>query len=351
MYMKNTFFNIACIRRIISFAILIVITRNIMAQEVNHYIATGKDRSKTISGQYGDLSGICLFEDGKFMLYGYATMVFGSYVFEKDYLLFYPDQLPQFQLYACHNPTLGDEVSVNFRGFEEGKAFVQFGDDSMKPVFNDGANCFDFPYIYEQSHPMPQLKFTVQYEGFDAGPVYQTFRYQNDQRFNDFIAIYNKPQRARANFGAYLYLTEDKKLAISLSNYGGRKGFLRENQADPTQKRWLEILAMKNEYDRAGSIVPTAIFSNAAYNISYPELEEYNFDKATNQYISKSAEDNDQERDQGDRYLRQYTKEPLVPKQDKFDTKATAAASLFFASCDKPDESYNHIKRRKEKTK
>lgn len=108
---------------------------------------------------------------------------------------------------------------------------------------------------------------------------------------------------------------------------------------------------MKNEYDRAGSIVPTAIFSNAAYNISYPELEEYNFDKATNQYISKSAEDNDQERDQGDRYLRQYTKEPLVPKQDKFDTKATAAASLFFASCDKPDESYNHIKRRKEKTK
>ncbi|QIH32606.1 preprotein translocase subunit SecD [Sphingobacterium sp. DR205] len=320
-----------------------------MAQEVNHYIATGKDRSKTISGQYGDLSGICLFEDGKFMLYGYATMVFGSYVFEKDYLLFYPDQLPRFQLYANHNPTLGDTVSVNFRGFEEGKTFVQFGDDNMHPVFNNGANCFDFPYVYEQSHPMSQLKFAVQKEDFDAGPAYQTFHYQNDQHLNDFIAIYNKPQRARTNFAAYLYLTEDKKLAISLSNYGGRKGFLRDNQVDPTQERWLEILAMKNEYDRAGSIELTAIFSNAEYNISYPDLEEYNFDKATNQYISKSAKENDQERDQDDRYLRQYTKEPLIPKQGQFDTKAVATASLFFASCDKPDKSYHNTK--KEKTK
>lgn len=320
-----------------------------MAQEIIHYIATGKDRAKTISGQYGNLSGISLFEDGKFMLYGYATMVFGSYVFEKDYLLFYPDQLPQFLLYANYNPTLGDNVSVNFRGFEEGKTFVQLGDDNMQPVFNDGANCFDFPYIYEQSQPISQLKFAVQKEDFDAGPAYHTFHYQNDQRFNDFIAIYNKPQRARANFAAYLYLTEDKKLAISLSNYGGREGFLRENQVDATQERWLEILAMKKEYERAGSIELTAIFSNAAYSISYPDLEEYNFDKATNRYISKSTEDNNEEVDQDDRYLRQYTKELLVPKQDKFDTKTATAPSLFFSSCSQSDESYNHIKRGKEK--
>ncbi|WP_343561255.1 preprotein translocase subunit SecD [Sphingobacterium sp.] len=322
-----------------------------MAQDVNHYIATGKDRTKTISGQYGDLNGICLFEDGKFMLYGYATMVFGSYVFEKDYLLFYPDRLPQFQLYASHNPTLGDDVSINFRGFEEGKTFVQFGDNNMQPLFNDGANCFDFPYIYEQSQPISQLKFSVQKEDFDAEPAYQTFHYQNDKHFNDFIAIYNKPQRARANFAAYLYLTEDKRLAISLSNYGGREGFLRENQVAPTQERWLEILAMKKEYESAGSIEPMAIFSSAAYNISYPDLEEYNFNKATNQYISKSVGDNDQGSAQDDRFLRQYTKEPLVPKQDKFDIKAATAPSLFFSSCSQSDESYNHIKRGKEKVK
>ncbi|GEM_PF-5561943 len=29
-----------------------------MAQEVNRYHPTGKDRTKTICGQYGDLSGI-----------------------------------------------------------------------------------------------------------------------------------------------------------------------------------------------------------------------------------------------------------------------------------------------------
>jgi len=115
---------------------------NSKAQQVTHYFPNGKDKAKTISGQYGGNSGICLFEDGRFLLYGYATSVFGSYVFEKDYLLFYPDEAPLFQLYGRHKPNFTDSTCINLAGFEEGKTYVQFDNDSTHRVFNDKANCF-----------------------------------------------------------------------------------------------------------------------------------------------------------------------------------------------------------------
>lgn len=336
--MKNIIYSLS-FGKVISFIILILMATKISAQQqITHYIASGKDRLKTISGQYGDLSGICLFEDGKFMLYGYATMVFGSYGFEKDYLLFYPDQLPRFQLYANHNPTLGDSTRINFRGFEEGKTFVQFGNDSIQHIFNENANRFDSQNSYQQFKRIPSFEFTVQPEYFEIDTAYHTFQYRNDQNFNDFIAFYNKPQRARENFSGSLYLIDGNKLAIRLSNYGGQKGFLRESQVDSTEKRWLETLTMKREYDRIESIEPPTLFVNAVYNIFYPDLEDYIFNKTENSYMSKSAQDNEgyfsDNPYQDDRYLRQYTKQPLTSKSDAFDAKKVVPRSLFFAEGD-----------------
>ena len=73
------------------------------------YLQQGEnqERYKEISGRYGSNDGICLFEDGTFMLYGYATAVFGHYGFEKDYLLFYTDKQDLFEIYAHQDPSLG----------------------------------------------------------------------------------------------------------------------------------------------------------------------------------------------------------------------------------------------------
>ncbi|WP_260264066.1 hypothetical protein [Elizabethkingia ursingii] len=54
-------------------------TLNVFAQE------NKKDpRYEQYSGGYGSNDGIYLFEDGRFILYGYATAVFGEYSIDKD---------------------------------------------------------------------------------------------------------------------------------------------------------------------------------------------------------------------------------------------------------------------------
>ena len=42
---------------------------------------TTDKRYKEVEGRYGGNDGICLFDDGKYMLYGYATAIFGTYIF------------------------------------------------------------------------------------------------------------------------------------------------------------------------------------------------------------------------------------------------------------------------------
>ncbi|AJW62033.1 hypothetical protein VO54_00544 [Elizabethkingia miricola] len=41
---------------------------------------------------YDSNDGVYLFDDGTFILYGYATAVFGEYNFDKDVLLFFPEK-------------------------------------------------------------------------------------------------------------------------------------------------------------------------------------------------------------------------------------------------------------------
>lgn len=338
--------------KILSLLSLILMVKNSMAQQIIHYLPSGKDRVKTISGQYGDNSGICLFEDGKFMLFGYATLVFGSYVFEKDYLLFYPDEIPLFQLYAYQNPSLTDSTRIDFVGFEQAKTFVQFENDSPKQVFNDNANCFNSPFIHQQPKTLQFLKFVALNQNIDQDSTFQVFQYTNEGKFNDFLAIYNKPQRARQNFSAYLYLAEDKKLAIRLSNYGGERGFLRENQANSTQEYWREKLDLKEEYERAGPIEPMEIYCNPHYTIFYPDLGEYVLDSVKKQYIHTSAKDNEdyftEHPTQDDRYLKKYIRQNLPKKQSNlFDVSKRSNTSLFFSSCEEREKSYKYQKGRK----
>jgi hypothetical protein len=322
---------------------------NSKAQQNTHYFPSGKDKAKTISGQYGDNSGICLFEDGKFLLYGYATSVFGSYVFEKDYLLFYPDEAPRFQLYGRYSPNISASVCINLVGFEGGETFVQIDNDSTQRVFNEKANCFSPPYIHQESKPIQSLKFIVQNQHVEQDSAYQVFQYTNEGEFNDFIAAYNKPQRARQNFSAYLYLAEDNKLAIRLSNYGGERGFLRESQRGSNQEHWHEILRMKEEYDGANYIDPMEIYSNASYTIFYPDLEQYILDPVTKRYVSKFASDNEayftNNPGQDDRYLNKYIRQNLLfLKDERFDLSKLPTTSLFFSSCEEPEKSYQYRK-------
>lgn len=332
-------------KRIILLFILSVFTRNMQAQT---YMPSGKDRYKEISGRYGGNDGLCLFDDGTFMLYGYATAVFGSYVFEKDYLSFYPDTLPLFEVYAGKNNSIGDSTRLNFAGFERGGAtFVSFGNAGPQPVFNDDANCFDEPFVYRM--PGQQASLTLYYipDQEDEQQKASQARLYNCAGYNDFILVYNKLHRERENFRCVFFRKPGEPLRIRLSSYGGDEGYRKQEQDEEEQKQWAELLAMKDAYYGTKARAEQGIFANKHYNLFWPDTAAYRFDKTINQYISRlAAENEDYFKDnpyKDDRYLLRYNSLPAVISTGIALPGDIKTTPVFFTVCgDGAEKSYHY---------
>lgn len=313
---------------------------------------TDKEKYKQLSGRYGNNDGICLFEDGSFMLYGYATMVPGKYVFEKELLHFYPDRPELFELYAAQNKSIGNRSRMNFLGFEEGKTYVRFNQDSARRVFNDLANCFSAPYVYEPEQVPGQITLSHvrenEWDESSSGTASSVF--DIEKGWNDFILIYNEPQRYYEPFVAIVEKSGDKQVLKLSENFGDR-GIVKQVMDEDEQKQWQEILAVKAEYALMHTARQREIFANRHYKIFYhADPLAYDYDKNTNQYISKGAKDNEDyyrnNQYNDDRYLLKYSKlAPVKITTDALD-KVIAAGSIFYSACegDLPVYKYNGFK-------
>ena len=109
-------------------------------------------QNKDLVGSYkGRGGGIFLFPNKIFVLYGYMTIVPGTYeVLPDGIVLMKPKKEPIFLVYASQNKSLKpDEVRIRFgNGFEDNKSYLQFEDGKTFQILNDNANCF------------PSLRFT-----------------------------------------------------------------------------------------------------------------------------------------------------------------------------------------------
>lgn len=301
---------------------------------------SAKDRYKQVTGRYGSMDGVCLFEDGRFLLYGYATAVFGKYGFEKDYILFYPDKPDRFAVYAWKNKHIGDSTRMYFQGFESGATFIQSDKGPVQRVFNEDANCFNAPYIHEAGKVPAQISLfdKAEEEGWYTGKPATTWHYNIDKDYNDFIFLYNKPQRYYNDFSGRVEQTTDGTWVLKLSaNIGDRA--LGKNAPEEEDKNWKEILEWKNGYDQSAADTG-ALYANKMYNIfSKPENLNYKYDAVLDEYVDILNKDNNSffqgNEYNDDRYLRKYVK--LQPQQKDgapLDAKDIAKTTVFYTVCD-----------------
>ncbi|SHM87314.1 hypothetical protein SAMN05444266_112141 [Chitinophaga jiangningensis] len=301
-------------------------------------LATGaqaqQPRYKQHAGRYGGNSGICLFEDGKFLLYGYATAVFGQYLFEKDYLLFYPDKPAVFTVYAHKNPALHDSTRINFVNFQDGRTWVQFNNTKAQRAFNEDANCFDAPFVYQ--HPGNLKTFTL----LAAAPESEqlvSWEYANAKGCNDFIFLYNKPKREYEHFSAHL-----EQGTLKTDN---GQAYTKVTQDESEDGQWKEILEWKRQYFASAAQEADKVLANKHYNTFAPDLKQYTFDNKTALYIANNAEDNEayfrgnQYKD--DRYIRLYEK-ILPQRESKVSHLSSAPGSIFFTVCGEGSEKSYH---------
>ncbi|PRD48537.1 hypothetical protein [Sphingobacterium haloxyli] len=203
-------------------------------------VAQGQTNEKQYIGRYGHYEGVCLFDDGQFLLYGYATAVFGRYTKNGDKILFYPARRDLFEVYGHRNPQIeGEQSRWQFIGFEEGATFAQFDQDSIHRVFNVDANCFTYPYITNRTQLVEHITLRDQAEG---SSTFKTFHFANTAAYNDFVLVYNKISDEQHDFVGRL---EDN--VLKLSNYGGDNGYLKQEE----DKEWEEILQFKAQHEQA----------------------------------------------------------------------------------------------------
>lgn len=330
-------------KALVSAFILFVMAGNIKAQET-------AAPYKQISGRYGVNEGICIFEDGSFMLYGYATAVFGHFKLENNKLLFYPDRPALFEVYATHNKSLKTGTRINFVQFDgAGPAFVKLGKAPSRQVFNNDANCFSGPFVYNQSDILTEFTLAAQPEEIGKRQaVDSVYHYFNQKVYNDFILIYNQPRHEYQDFAGILETNADKWTALKLSNYGGNEGYYKNKDNEDEHKQWQEVLEMKRRYEEAKHNLQQGAMVNNHYNTFIRNTDNYDYDATQNLYISKTAA-NDREYYEAnpysdDRYLRRYVKiHPHLKSNIGLPDKGKSKATVFFSTCGKgAEKSYRY---------
>ncbi len=314
---------------------------------VNITTAQNKDdRYREYTGRYGSNDGVCLFDDGHFMLYGYAVAVFGSYKFEDNYINFHPDQPELFEVYATYNKTLGNKTRMDYVGFDRGdKTYVQYDGDKASRVFNDNANCFSGPFVNELPKQIKKIRLSNSASGSDK--INNSWYYNNDKGYNDFVLVYNRSTMEYENFSG-LIKKKNNEFVLKTSNFGSDKGYIKKATNADRQKEWQEILAAKEQYYKRKENKAKSVYANKHYQAFEPDLTKYTFDKASGQYIIKNATDNEeyfrQNQYNDNRYLRLYTPlQPYLKNNSSVGENEANPSSVFFTSCtDSSKESYRY---------
>lgn len=292
--------------------------------------------NKDYIGRYGSSDGICIFEDGKFLLYGYATMVFGNYKLDGSKIEFRPYRRDLFEFYGNRNPQLENgKTRWHFVGFERGNTFVKFDEDSVQRVFNVGANCFSSPFIHNHDETVKAITLIEEKEGFD-GNSYLNWQFTNAD-CNDFIIVYNEVKYENEDFFGTI---EDGVLRIS--NYGGDSGY-KKHQDD---HEWDDIISMKKEYENYQGN-DQAVYANREFANFQMDSSRYTLELSTNQYMVADTTINaayyKDSPYQDDRILRKFDKMERKSASNKvLESNGIAHSTIFYTTCEDVENSYRY---------
>ncbi|MBC9913785.1 hypothetical protein [Chitinophaga varians] len=291
--------------------------------------------AQSIAGRYGGVQdGICIFDGGRYFLYGYATLAPGTYHVEKDRIRFVPDKPANtFIVFARENKNLHDSVRMYFNGFERGQTFLQLDNGKTRRVFNEGANCFNPPYVYEDAAVPSQITFSHVTDDYGVLKTDKnTESYRPDKKFNDFVFLYQKPNRYQEPFVGVI--TKEEGETVLQTSLTSRK-FAKE----PNDKETEEKMAYLSE-GKAGEEV---LYANRFYKLlTEIDTSEYTYDAGNQQYTAHGTKPEALTEEYNDvRILYKY--EPLMPVLKEFRKPGKIdLPPLFYTTCEDPEKSYRY---------
>ena len=157
-----------------------------MAQNFKTEDIVGSYRIPSNDPQGGQ--SVMIFENNTFATFYFGGALKGTWEIEGNEIKFKTVSNPKFYLYGRESKTLKDSTHLKFS--TEESTLVNLApktSDIFRPLFNEGANCFGYPYIYKTSTHLGHLNFGKEYYYYGVG--FDIFKFEVPKKFNDLIVI------------------------------------------------------------------------------------------------------------------------------------------------------------------
>lgn len=245
------------------------------------------------SGRYlqGSTAGIDVYDDGTFALYGYATLLWGKYKLENNYINFVPDVPKQpFVMLGRKNTSIKKGIKLTFAGsfIRNGITYVKFDAAEMMRVFAEGYPTGESSFTKQIDYRPETLTLA---ENYDRDFYeFNTNSFKLPAQFNDFLLYYAAGSSEQRPFEGSLETIGD---TVLLDTRWGKF----EKQKEVKDVEW-DTFMKRSKMEQSREDKNTVFYFNdqlkSATGVNYLteepsifDIKNYILDPASNKFIRK----------------------------------------------------------------
>lgn len=258
---------------------------------LGHILTYAQKNTENIDGVYKVSDAAFVINKNKtFLVMAYGTLIKGTWSIKKDLIELKPQNPDaKFYVYARKNPNIKTGMRIGFSGDKIGNSGILVGEfpNKMQPLFNEDANCFDFPYVHVFKEKPATLSLLEEqnYENEMGVEIPKLIYNFPTGDYNDFIVQHMQDGLYHNDF--IFKMTKDGSSLVDDSGKPLRKSTVKE--AFPHEE---ELKFMEGAFNRAFDADYKLV--NNAYNTHDDmdqeiDLEYYKYDAQKNVYVNPAV--------------------------------------------------------------
>ena len=161
-----------------------------------------------------DFTMVVIFPDHRYIVGYFGGMQKGIWKMEGDFVSLTQETEPAFVLYGRKRKSFGEKTTISYNVEASNRVLVNWestANPSFVPVFNEGANCFSYPYVQNLKQGVQELKLTQLRQDY-AGRTQdksEIFQFKNPEAFNELLLINLSSQYTRGQTQKLLFKEEE----------------------------------------------------------------------------------------------------------------------------------------------
>ncbi|KUY20158.1 hypothetical protein BAZ12_09230 [Elizabethkingia miricola] len=248
-------------------------------------------KNTDVEGVYnGGGTSFIIKQDNTFLVVAMGTLIKGTWGIDKNIMTLTPKNPDApFYLYARKNPDIKGGMRLMISGNDSANdIYMGTFPNKMKRLFNEEANCFDYPYVH-QSKELPKILTFIDRTKSDnpyQAQAQNMMQHFQTAGYNDFIVQYMSP-----NLYHNPFRFEIKKEGLK-SLFDTDSKIIKKQNLKEFFKNEKELQFLEDSFDMAYNTDSKLV--NYAYNTNDDmsekiDIAQYKYDPVRNVYVNPYA--------------------------------------------------------------